>query len=71
MKRNCIGQAWTLAWVTVMPHSLHYVDTLMKDMKASLPLHALIPDWLVELEPSRYKSVKGKVMKRNGTTATA
>jgi cation diffusion facilitator CzcD-associated flavoprotein CzcO len=57
--------------LTVMPHSLHYVDTLMKDMKASLPLHSLIQDWLVVLEPSRYKRVKVKVMKRNGIKATA
>ncbi len=57
--------------LTVMPSTVHYVDTLMKDMKASLPFYSLIPDWLVVLDPARYKKVKVKIMKRNGIRATA
>jgi hypothetical protein len=51
--------------LTVMPSSLHYVDTLMKDMKAGLPFYSLIPEWLVVTDPSRYKQVKIKIMKRS------
>jgi len=51
--------------LTVMPNSLHYVDTLMKDMKAGLPFYSLIPEWLVVTDPSRYKQVKVKIMKRS------
>lgn len=46
------------------PFSIHYVDTLMKDMRATLPLHAKIPDWLLVIDPKRYKKVKDKIMKR-------
>lgn len=57
MKAHCRG-------LSSGPFSIHYVDTLMKDMNATLPIYAKIPDWLLVIDPSRYKKVKDKIMKR-------
>lgn len=51
--------------ISVAPWSIKHVDLLMKDMKASLPLLPLILDWLVVIEPSRYKKVKQKIIQRS------
>jgi dimethylaniline monooxygenase (N-oxide forming) len=46
------------------PGSIQHVDALLKDMKASLPLFSLVPDWLVTINPARYRKVKEKIIKR-------
>lgn len=51
--------------ISVAPWSIKHVDQLLKDMKVSLPLLSLIPDWLIVLEPSRYKKLKQKIMLRS------
>jgi cation diffusion facilitator CzcD-associated flavoprotein CzcO len=51
--------------LSTMPGTIHHVDMLLKDMKAPLPFFSLIPDWLITINPGRYKKVKAKVLKRN------
>jgi dimethylaniline monooxygenase (N-oxide forming) len=53
-----------------MPGTIHHIDMLLKDMKAPLPFLSLIPDWLVTINPARYKKVKNKILSRNKTAAT-
>lgn len=53
--------------ISVAPWSIKHVDELLKDMNASVPLFDLIHDWLVVLDPSHYKKVKEKIMKRSNT----
>jgi cation diffusion facilitator CzcD-associated flavoprotein CzcO len=50
---------------SVYPFNITYVDWLLKDMKASLPLTKLLKEWLVVIDPSNYRAVKKKVMKRS------
>lgn len=51
--------------LSTMPGTIHHVDMLLKDMKAPLPLFSLIPDWLLTINPRRYKKVRQKILKRN------
>lgn len=53
--------------LSTMPGTIHHVDTLLKDMKAPLPFFSLIPDWLVTINPGRYKKVRKKIINRNNT----
>ncbi len=52
---------------SVYPFNTTYVDRLLKDMRAALPLPALLSEWLVVVEPSHYAPVKRKIMERGGT----
>lgn len=47
------------------PLTIDYVDTLLNDMGEKLPLYSNIPDWFIT-DPSRYKPVKKRIMKRSG-----
>jgi hypothetical protein len=40
------------------------VDWLLRDMKAGLPVGALLSEWLKVVEPSNYAPVKRKIMGR-------
>ncbi|MEO5998900.1 MAG: hypothetical protein ABIN89_19200 [Chitinophagaceae bacterium] len=51
--------------LSTMPGSIHHVDMLLKEMNASLPFLSLIPDWLLTINPARYKKVRKKVLERN------
>jgi cation diffusion facilitator CzcD-associated flavoprotein CzcO len=51
--------------LSTMPGTIHHVDMLLKDMNASLPFFSLIPDWLVTINPARYKKIRKKVVQRN------
>jgi cation diffusion facilitator CzcD-associated flavoprotein CzcO len=51
--------------LSTMPGTIHHVDMLLKDMNASLPFFSLIPDWLVTINPGRYKKVRKKIVQRN------
>ncbi|MBC7851661.1 MAG: NAD(P)-binding domain-containing protein [Chitinophagaceae bacterium] len=51
--------------LSTMPGTIHHVDMLLKEMNASLPFHSLIPDWLLTINPSRYKQVRKKIVRRN------
>lgn len=51
--------------LSTMPGTIHHVDILLKEMNASLPLRSLIPDWLITINPSRYKKSRNKIIKRN------
>jgi dimethylaniline monooxygenase (N-oxide forming) len=51
--------------LSTMPGTIHHVDMLLKDMNASLPFFSLIPDWLLTINPGRYKKVRKKIVKRN------
>jgi hypothetical protein len=57
--------------LSTMPGTVHHVDMLLKDMKAPLPFFSLIPDWLVTINPARYKKVRNKIIKRNKITDSA
>lgn len=48
----------------VYPFNVTYVDWLLKDMNARLPLGALLSEWLVVVEPGNYAGVKQKIMQR-------
>lgn len=48
----------------VYPFNLTYVDWLLRDMKAGLPVGALLSEWLKVVEPSNYAPVKRKIMGR-------
>jgi hypothetical protein len=48
-----------------MPGTIHHVEMLLKEMKAPLPFLSLIPDWLVTINPARYKKVRKKIISRN------
>ena len=50
---------------SVYPFNITYVDQLLKDMKAKLPLGSLLSEWLVVVEPANYAPVKQKIMQRN------
>lgn len=49
---------------TVWPFNLTYVDWLLKDMKAKLPLGKRLSEWLKVVDPGNYKGVKKKIMRR-------
>lgn len=49
---------------SVYPFNLTYVDWLLRDMKARLPLRALLSEWLVVVDPRHYAAVKRKIMQR-------
>lgn len=49
---------------SVYPFNLTYVDWLLKDMNARLPLPALLSEWLVVVNPGHYAGVKRKIMRR-------
>lgn len=49
----------------VYPFNITYVDWLLKDMNARLPLKALLSEWLVVVEPGNYAGVKRRIMERN------
>jgi len=51
--------------LSTMPGTIHHVDILLKDMNASLPFFSLIPDWLVTINPARYKKIRKKIIQRN------
>jgi len=51
--------------LSTMPGTIHHVDMLLKEMNASLPFFSLIPDWLVTINPARYKQIRKKVIQRN------
>jgi hypothetical protein len=51
--------------LSTMPGTIHHVDMLLKDMKAPLPFLSLIPDWLLTINPGRYKKVRRKIVRRN------
>ncbi|GHN02275.1 monooxygenase [Cytophagales bacterium WSM2-2] len=51
--------------LSVMPSTIYHVDQLLDDMKAPLPLSSLIPDWLVTVNPGRYKQIREKLLRRN------
>jgi len=51
--------------LSTMPGTIHHVDMLLKDMKAPLPFLSLIPDWLLTINPGRYKKVRRKILRRN------
>lgn len=57
--------------LSTMPGTVHHVDMLLKDMKAPLPFLSLIPDWLVTINPARYKKVRNKIINRNKMTNSA
>jgi dimethylaniline monooxygenase (N-oxide forming) len=46
------------------PGSIQHVDTLLRDMNSSLPFLSLVPDWLVTINPGRYKKVKEKIIRK-------
>lgn len=50
---------------SVYPFNITYVDWLLKDMKAKLPLHKLLAEWLIVVNPSNYAGVKKKIMMRS------
>lgn len=50
---------------SVYPFNLTYVDWLLKDMNARLPLPALLSEWLVVVDPGHYAGVKRKIMQRS------
>jgi len=56
--------------LSTMPGTIHHVDLLLRDMKAPLPFFSLIPDWLVTINPGRYKKIRDKIIQRNGLTET-
>jgi len=51
--------------LSTMPGTIHHVDMLLKDMKAPLPFLSLIPDWLLTINPGRYKKLRKKILRRN------
>jgi hypothetical protein len=51
--------------LSTMPGTIHHVDMLLKDMNASLAFFSLIPDWLLTINPARYKKLRKKVIQRN------
>lgn len=55
----------------VYPFNLTYVDWLLADMQARLPLGALLSEWLKVVEPSNYAPVKRKIMGRRVKAAAA
>lgn len=54
--------------LSIMPSSIRHVDILLNDMNAPLPVSSLIPDWLVTVNPGRYKKIRKKLIQRNGKT---
>jgi dimethylaniline monooxygenase (N-oxide forming) len=54
--------------LSTMPGTIHHVDMLLKEMNAPLPFFSLIPDWLMIINPSRYKQIRKKVIQRNKKT---
>ena len=50
---------------SVYPFNLTYVDWLLKDMNARLPLPDLLSEWLVVVDPGHYAGVKRKIMQRS------
>ncbi|MBC7936682.1 MAG: NAD(P)-binding domain-containing protein [Rhizobacter sp.] len=51
--------------LSTMPGTIHHVDMLLRDMNAALPFTALIADWLITINPTRYKKIREKIIKRN------
>jgi len=51
--------------LSTMPGTIHHVDMLLKEMKASLPFFSLIPDWLLTINPARYRQLREKIIGRN------
>jgi cation diffusion facilitator CzcD-associated flavoprotein CzcO len=51
--------------LSTMPGTIHHVDMLLKDMRAPMPFFSLIPDWLLTINPSRYRQLRRKIVKRN------
>ncbi len=51
---------------SIYPFNTTYVDRLLKDMHAALPLFDLLSEWLVVVEPSHYAPVKRKIMESSG-----
>mgnify|MGYP001340699901 CR=1 FL=1 len=54
---------------SVYPFNLTYVDWLLKDMHARLPLGALLSEWLVVVEPGNYAGVKRNIMRHANIAA--
>lgn len=53
---------------SVYPFNLTYVDRLLADMGARLPLPALLSEWLVVVEPAHYAPVKQKIIARSNAS---
>ncbi len=49
----------------VYPFNLTYVDWLLEDMNARLPLTSLLSAWMVVVEPAHYAPVKKEIMRRS------
>jgi dimethylaniline monooxygenase (N-oxide forming) len=56
--------------LSTMPGTIHHVDVLLKDMNTPLPLRSLIPDWLLTINPARYKKLRKKILHKNSTSNT-
>jgi cation diffusion facilitator CzcD-associated flavoprotein CzcO len=63
--RSAFRPNGTSRGLTAVPGSIHHVDMLLKDMNTSLSFLSLIPDWLVTINPARYKKVREKIVRRN------
>ncbi len=63
--RSQFRQNSALRGLSVMPGTIQHVDRLLKEMNAPLPFLSLIPDWLVIINPARYKKLRRKVIQRN------
>jgi cation diffusion facilitator CzcD-associated flavoprotein CzcO len=66
--RLTFRQNATSRGLSTMPGTIHHVDMLLKDMNAPLPFLSLIPDWLVTINPARYKKIRKKIIQRNNKT---
>ena len=51
--------------LSTMPGTIHHVDMLLKDMNTPLPFFSLIPDWLLTINPGRYKKIRKKIIRKN------
>jgi dimethylaniline monooxygenase (N-oxide forming) len=51
--------------LSTMPGTIHHVDLLLREMKAPLSFFSLIPDWLLTINPGRYKKIRKKLVGRN------
>jgi cation diffusion facilitator CzcD-associated flavoprotein CzcO len=68
--RSRFRQNASTSGLSTMPGTIHHVDMLLRDMKAPLPFFSLIPDWLVTINPGRYKQVRKKIIKANKLSGT-
>ncbi len=66
--RSQFRQSGACRGLNTMPGTIHHVDMLLKEMKAPLPFFSLIPDWLVTINPARYKKLRKKILQRNNKT---